>query len=97
MASFRLTRETSYGPVTGYADTHPLRRTSSGLEPPRGAGGGEDPVLKWLVSRRWRVSWRNFETPGMIRRVYGLARRSVDALRQLQRFRSPIGHVEHRS
>ncbi|GEM10390.1 carboxylesterase type B [Rhodotorula toruloides] len=48
MASLKLIRDTSYGPVNGFADTHPLRRTSSALEAHRGPGGGEDPVLKWL-------------------------------------------------
>ncbi|BGP10310.1 hypothetical protein JCM10049v2_006193 [Rhodotorula toruloides] len=48
MALLELTRDTRYGPVTGFADTYPLRRTSSALDPHRGSGGGEDPVLKWL-------------------------------------------------
>ncbi|GAA5944766.1 hypothetical protein JCM10213_009214 [Rhodosporidiobolus nylandii] len=59
MAPLSTTVQTRAGPVTGWADTYPLRATSSAREP--AVAGGQDPVLKWLGIPYARA--RRFERP----------------------------------
>ncbi|GAA6009118.1 uncharacterized protein JCM10292_005326 [Rhodotorula paludigena] len=48
MAPLSLTVDTAHGPVTGFADTHPLSLTSPALDPNHASTGNLVPVNKWL-------------------------------------------------
>lgn len=49
---FHLVVQTASGQVQGFADTFPLRDSSSASVIAKGASGGEKAVWKWLVSFR---------------------------------------------